>query len=70
MHSGQADSGHYYAYIYDRGSDQWHKFSDSLVEVELEEEVMANAAGGEGHASAYCFVYVKPGTLHPTVKSV
>jgi len=31
MHDGFADSGHYYAFIYDRASKIWYRFNDHTI---------------------------------------
>jgi ubiquitin carboxyl-terminal hydrolase 25/28 len=48
MHSGQADSGHYYAFIYDRTAKNWHRYSDTSVEEVAEDAVINDAVGGVG----------------------
>ncbi len=59
IHSGQADSGHYYAYIYDFEQRKWRKYNDMQVVEVAEEEVFKNAVGEENSlTSAYCLVYV------------
>ena len=39
VHEGDAYSGHYYAFIYDRASQKWRKFNDIRVTDVTEEEV-------------------------------
>jgi len=46
MHDGYADSGHYYAYIYDRAGKVWYRFNDHTVVKESEEVVFSEAYGG------------------------
>ena len=31
MHSGQANAGHYYSFIKNRGTNEWFKFNDDTV---------------------------------------
>ena len=48
IHDGNAQSGHYYAYINDRHNKKWRKFNDIRVTDATEEEVFKDANGGEG----------------------
>jgi hypothetical protein len=57
IHSGSADSGHYYTYIYDRVMDVWRRYSDIEVSVVDWEDVHKAALGGLGLTSAYCLIY-------------
>jgi ubiquitin carboxyl-terminal hydrolase 25/28 len=58
IHDGKADSGHYYAFIYDRHSKSWLKFSDFTVSRVEEQEVFDISFGGKGEACAYGVIYV------------
>jgi len=59
IHSGQADSGHYFAYIYDVEQNKWRKYNDIQVTEVSEEDVMKVSIGEEGSTvSAYFLVYV------------
>jgi ubiquitin carboxyl-terminal hydrolase 25 len=58
IHEGKAEMGHYYAYIYDWEEEVWRKYSDTLIKVVTTDEVMENAIGGNGEASAYCLIYI------------
>ncbi|OMJ73378.1 hypothetical protein SteCoe_27967 [Stentor coeruleus] len=58
VHEGRAETGHYYAYIFDIEEKIWKKYSDTFIKVVTLEEVMANSVGGSGEASAYCLIYI------------
>eukprot|EP01022_Parablepharisma_sp_SALTPOND_P023425 TRINITY_DN494_c0_g1_i1.p1 TRINITY_DN494_c0_g1~~TRINITY_DN494_c0_g1_i1.p1 ORF type:complete len:1152 (+),score=161.70 TRINITY_DN494_c0_g1_i1:3596-7051(+) len=59
IHAGQADSGHYYAFIYDFEQNKWRKYNDIQVTEVDEEEVFKTSIGEDNSAaSAYCLVYV------------
>lgn len=58
VHEGQAASGHYWAYIYDCGSDQWLKFNDITVSEASWDELEKESVGGYHNASAYCLMYI------------
>lgn len=58
VHEGQAASGHYWAYIYDSGSDQWLKFNDITVSEASWDELEKESVGGYHNASAYCLMYI------------
>ena len=58
IHDGNAQSGHYFAFIYDRFQKKWRKFNDIRVTEVPEEEVFKSANGGDSsHQSAYWVVY-------------
>lgn len=59
VHEGGAESGHYYAYIYDRFAKQWRKYNDIRVTDVTEEEVFRYSEGGDSWATAYWVVYVQ-----------
>ncbi|CAG8539607.1 3334_t:CDS:2, partial [Diversispora eburnea] len=54
IHSGQANFGHYWIYIYDFEKNRWLKYNDSYVD---ENEVFADTTGSS--ANPYCMVYVR-----------
>lgn len=58
IHDGKADSGHYYAFIYDRYTNIWYKFNDYIVSRISEQEVFDESFGGKGEACAYGVIYV------------
>lgn len=59
IHDGGAETGHYYAYIYDRKLKKWYKFNDHNVSEEIEEVVFYDAYGDiMSHKTAYCILYI------------
>eukprot|EP01022_Parablepharisma_sp_SALTPOND_P028630 TRINITY_DN71294_c1_g1_i1.p1 TRINITY_DN71294_c1_g1~~TRINITY_DN71294_c1_g1_i1.p1 ORF type:complete len:596 (-),score=87.21 TRINITY_DN71294_c1_g1_i1:3189-4976(-) len=59
IHSGGAESGHYYAFIFDAGKKKWRRYNDEEVTEETEENVFKEAIGdGKSPASAYFLIYV------------
>lgn len=58
VHTGNADAGHYFTYIFDRVMNVWRKYSDIDITVVDKDEVFENSLGGKGHVSAYCLVYI------------
>ena len=46
IHTGTAESGHYYSYIQDRVSSKWHEFNDNLVCAFDAEDIPGEAYGG------------------------
>lgn len=58
IHQGYADSGHYYAFIYDRKSKTWWRFNDHTVTKESEEVVFSESYGGGQPKTAYCLIYI------------
>ena len=59
VHQGGAESGHYFAYIYDRAQQKWRKYNDIRVTDVTEEEVFKASEGGDGWETAYWVVYVQ-----------
>ena len=59
VHEGGAESGHYFAFIYDRHLKKWRKYNDIRVTDVTEEEVFKSAEGGDSWATAYWVVYVQ-----------
>ena len=58
MHSGGAESGHYYSFIYDAATKVWRKYNDENVTEVSEENVFTEAIGdGKAPASAYFLIY-------------
>lgn len=47
IHTGTAESGHYYTFIQDRETGQWYEFNDTLVREFDPAELPAEAFGGE-----------------------
>lgn len=59
IHDGDAEMGHYYAFIYDRKQHQWYRFNDYKVTPEMEERVFEEGFGGQDKkSSAYGLIYV------------
>eukprot|EP01022_Parablepharisma_sp_SALTPOND_P001351 TRINITY_DN106156_c1_g1_i1.p1 TRINITY_DN106156_c1_g1~~TRINITY_DN106156_c1_g1_i1.p1 ORF type:complete len:938 (-),score=127.57 TRINITY_DN106156_c1_g1_i1:56-2869(-) len=59
VHAGQADSGHYYCFIYDYEQEKWRKYNDTNVSEVKEEDVFKEALGqANPMAQAYFLVYV------------
>mmetsp|Transcript_88717 Transcript_88717/g.185500 ORF Transcript_88717/g.185500 Transcript_88717/m.185500 type:complete len:1144 (+) Transcript_88717:168-3599(+) len=59
VHSGIADSGHYWAFVRDWEKDRWYRMDDSRVTLVSWEEVHEAAVGTDGsHTSAYALVYM------------
>jgi ubiquitin carboxyl-terminal hydrolase 25/28 len=46
VHDGNAESGHYYTFIFDRVSEKWWRYNDFQVSEETEENVFAESFGG------------------------
>lgn len=49
IHSGGADSGHYYSFIQERGTSvqKWYEFDDTYVRPFHENDISTEAFGGE-----------------------
>jgi len=45
VHDGNANSGHYYTFIYDRFNKKWRKFNDIKVTEVSEEDVFKESEG-------------------------
>ncbi|XP_061224227.1 ubiquitin carboxyl-terminal hydrolase 28 [Neopsephotus bourkii] len=58
VHEGQANSGHYWAFIYDQHRKSWLKYNDISVTESSWEEVERDSFGGLRNASAYCLMYI------------
>ena len=47
VHDGiNAESGHYYSFVYDRVTQIWYRFNDHTVTTEIEDKVFEEAFGG------------------------
>jgi ubiquitin carboxyl-terminal hydrolase 25/28 len=59
VHDGQAESGHYYSFIFDRVQSIWWRFNDHSVTMESEDVVMRESIGGQkgSFKSAYMLIY-------------
>ncbi|NWI06457.1 UBP28 hydrolase, partial [Tichodroma muraria] len=58
VHEGQANAGHYWAFIYDQPQKRWLKYNDILVTESSWEELERESFGGLRNASAYCLMYI------------
>uniref|UniRef100_A0A4W6E465 Ubiquitin carboxyl-terminal hydrolase 25 n=1 Tax=Lates calcarifer TaxID=8187 RepID=A0A4W6E465_LATCA len=58
VHEGQANAGHYWAYIYDPHQRSWMKYNDISVTKSSWEELVRDSFGGYRNASAYCLMYI------------
>ncbi|XP_077360340.1 ubiquitin carboxyl-terminal hydrolase 25 isoform X1 [Festucalex cinctus] len=58
VHEGQANAGHYWAYIYDPQQRCWMKYNDISVTKSSWEELVRDSFGGYRNASAYCLMYI------------
>ncbi|XP_009960018.1 PREDICTED: LOW QUALITY PROTEIN: ubiquitin carboxyl-terminal hydrolase 25-like, partial [Leptosomus discolor] len=60
VHEGQANAGHYWAYIYDHHQNRWMKYNDISVTKSTWEELERDSFGGYFflNASAYCLMYI------------
>lgn len=58
VHEGQANAGHYWAYIYDPRQQCWMKYNDITVSKSSWEELVRDSFGGYRNASAYCLMYI------------
>ncbi|XP_032262185.1 ubiquitin carboxyl-terminal hydrolase 25 isoform X2 [Phoca vitulina] len=58
VHEGQANAGHYWAYIFDHHENRWMKYNDIAVTKSSWEELVRDSFGGYRNASAYCLMYI------------
>ncbi|XP_055129165.1 ubiquitin carboxyl-terminal hydrolase 28 isoform X10 [Symphalangus syndactylus] len=58
VHEGQANAGHYWAYIYNQPRQSWLKYNDISVTESSWEEVERDSYGGLRNVSAYCLMYI------------
>ncbi|NWT20491.1 UBP28 hydrolase, partial [Vireo altiloquus] len=58
VHEGQANAGHYWAFIYDQPRKRWLKYNDIWVTESSWEELERESFGGLRNASAYCLMYI------------
>ncbi|KAM3933980.1 ubiquitin carboxyl-terminal hydrolase 25 isoform 2-T2 [Leptodactylus fuscus] len=61
VHEGQANAGHYWAYIFDHNEKRWMKYNDISVTKSSWEELERDSFGGYRNASAYCLMYINDG---------
>jgi ubiquitin carboxyl-terminal hydrolase 34 len=53
VHTGTAESGHYYSFIKERSTTQWFLFNDTQVEPFEERNLAAQAYGGQETSSTW-----------------
>ncbi|NXF73310.1 UBP28 hydrolase, partial [Sclerurus mexicanus] len=58
VHEGQANAGHYWAFIYNQPRKKWLKYNDISVTESSWEELERESFGGLRNASAYCLMYI------------
>ncbi|NWH48892.1 UBP28 hydrolase, partial [Fregata magnificens] len=64
VHEGQANAGHYWAYIYNQPRKSWLKYNDISVTESSWEELERDSFGGLKNASAYCLMYISDKVSH------
>ncbi|XP_029433756.1 ubiquitin carboxyl-terminal hydrolase 25 isoform X2 [Rhinatrema bivittatum] len=64
VHEGQANAGHYWAYIFDHHQERWMKYNDISVAKSTWEELERDSFGGYRNASAYCLMYINDKEQH------
>ncbi|KAJ6653957.1 hypothetical protein lerEdw1_007589 [Lerista edwardsae] len=64
VHEGQANAGHYWAYIYSQPRKSWLKYNDISVTEASWEELERDSFGGLRNASAYCLMYISEKLPH------
>ncbi|XP_030076474.1 ubiquitin carboxyl-terminal hydrolase 28 isoform X3 [Microcaecilia unicolor] len=70
VHEGQANAGHYWAYIYSHSRNLWLKYNDISVTESNWEELERDSYGGLRNASAYCLMYINNKLPHFTAGEV
>nr|DBA16254.1 TPA: hypothetical protein GDO54_003666 [Pyxicephalus adspersus] len=58
VHEGQANSGHYWAYVFSHTRKRWLKYNDISVTEATWDELERDSFGGMNSASAYCLIYI------------
>ncbi|KAM5185625.1 ubiquitin carboxyl-terminal hydrolase 28 isoform 7-T7 [Callospermophilus lateralis] len=64
VHEGQANAGHYWAYIYNQPRQMWLKYNDISVTESSWEELERDSYGGLRNVSAYCLMYINDKLPH------
>uniref|UniRef100_A0A8C6FV09 Ubiquitin carboxyl-terminal hydrolase 28 n=1 Tax=Moschus moschiferus TaxID=68415 RepID=A0A8C6FV09_MOSMO len=64
VHEGQANAGHYWAYVYDQPRQVWLKYNDISVTESSWEELERDSYGGQKNVSAYCLMYINDKLPH------
>lgn len=69
VHEGQANAGHYWAYIYNQPRQVWLKYNDISVTESSWEELERDSYGGLRNVSAYCLMYINDKLPHCNAES-
>ncbi|XP_020039335.1 ubiquitin carboxyl-terminal hydrolase 28 isoform X6 [Castor canadensis] len=69
VHEGQANAGHYWAYIYNQPRQIWLKYNDISVTESSWEELERDSYGGLRNVSAYCLMYINDKLPHFSAES-
>uniref|UniRef100_A0A8C3J688 ubiquitinyl hydrolase 1 n=1 Tax=Calidris pygmaea TaxID=425635 RepID=A0A8C3J688_9CHAR len=64
VHEGQANAGHYWAFVYHQPRKSWLKYNDISVTESSWEELERDSFGGLRNASAYCLMYISDSVSH------
>ncbi|KAM5317436.1 ubiquitin carboxyl-terminal hydrolase 28 isoform 5-T5 [Glossophaga mutica] len=64
VHEGQANAGHYWAYVYNQPRQVWLKYNDISVTESSWEELERDSYGGLRNVSAYCLMYINDKLPH------
>uniref|UniRef100_A0A8B9WNC3 Ubiquitin carboxyl-terminal hydrolase 28 n=1 Tax=Bos mutus grunniens TaxID=30521 RepID=A0A8B9WNC3_BOSMU len=64
VHEGQANAGHYWAYVYNQPRQVWLKYNDISVTESSWEELERDSYGGQRNVSAYCLMYINDKLPH------
>ena len=59
IHQGHCEGGHYYAFIRDNSTQEWHQFNDTSVTEFDTNNIPKEAFGGNTNKSAYLLFYEK-----------
>lgn len=65
VHDGEAQSGHFFAFVKDHFQNKWFKCSDhNITEADFEKEVLPISFGdSKSKSSAYLLIYVSPAMI-------
>ena len=59
IHQGHCEGGHYYAFIRDDKTQEWHQFNDTMVTSFDVKNIPKEAFGGDSNKNAYLLFYEK-----------
>ena len=62
IHQGHCEGGHYYAFIRDNKTQEWHQFNDTNVTYFNVKDIPKEAFGGNTNRNAYLLFYEKDDT--------